>query len=678
LSHEPGLQRDGESEPTIMTFLAPLFFAGLLAVGLPLWLHRLSAENPNRQSFSSLMFLEPGEPRRVLAKNLQYWWLLALRIALLVLLALAFAGPAIWRTQAAVAGEDARLHVIVLDSSASMAYDDRWTSAVEAAHDVIDSLRPGDRGQVIAAGRITELLTQVTDDAAVLRAAVDNSAPGIFVLGFGQLMRALDGVVRGAELPVMLHIVTDAQATGLPTPFAELAPREQAELVIHDVGAQAASNWAIETLVGSPLTGELEASVASFADTAAEKTLTLELEGSRVEQETVDLPAHGRARVTFSPLELRAGSNRVAVSMAPGDGLAADDTRYIALQRAVPRPVLLVSDDLRSDDTLFLFSAMDTLAALVVDAETVRSNELAERDLNGYHYVVVMDAGSLDAASAAQLDDYVESGGSVLLAMGPRSAALATVPITGEPVQAGGSLNAEAYTAIGAIDVGHPALRGVEALRAARFYRYINVMPSDGDQTLISLESGAPLLLERELGAGQVLVYTSTLDRQWNDLVVQPVFVPFISGLADHMLGGAGFSNEAELGSSLAVRALGLEGGQIFDTRGDVALGLGGTDDVLLDQIGFYEVVGGGVSRLVAVNFDARESDLTKTDAATLERWQRLGTGPGAPQAGAAAAAEADTLVPIGLWVLALLLLIIVVESWAGNWHLRVRRGMAA
>ena len=49
-----------------MTLLAPLFFAGLLAIGLPLWLHRLSAENPNRQRFSSLMLLEAGEPKQAL------------------------------------------------------------------------------------------------------------------------------------------------------------------------------------------------------------------------------------------------------------------------------------------------------------------------------------------------------------------------------------------------------------------------------------------------------------------------------------------------------------------------------------------------------------------------------------------------------------------------------------
>ena len=132
-------------------------------------------------------------------------------------------------------------------------------------------------------------------------------------------------------------------------------------------------------------------------------------------------------------------------------------------------------------------------------------------------------------------------------------------------------------------------------------------------------------MIERLLGSGRVLLFTSSLDREWNDLPVQPVFVPFMAGIANHLLGGAGFTSEADLGSTLAVRALGFRVDRFRSARRG-GLGLGaGSDDVLLDQVGFYEVVGGGTTELVAVNFDPRESDLAPIDAATVERWQGLG-----------------------------------------------------
>jgi hypothetical protein len=266
-----------------------------------------------------------------------------------------------------------------------------------------------------------------------------------------------------------------------------------------------------------------------------------------------------------------------------------------------------------------------------------------------------------------------------LLALAGRSAGLTTVPISGETLRSGQQLAATATVSIGEIDTAHPALRGLDDLRSAKFNRYVGVEPGADDRVLIRLDDGTPLLIERTVGAGRVLLFTSSLDREWNDLPVQPVFVPFVAGLANHLLGGAGFTSEAELGSTLAVRALGLAGGQIFDPRGQKALGLGAGEDVLLDQVGFYEVVGGGNSELVAVNFDPRESDLTLIDDATLARWKGLGTGAGQETPGKPSASSTEPVPrPLGPLLVIALLLAAIVESWVGNWHLRIRRGLAA
>lgn len=663
-----------------MTLLAPLFLAGLLAVGLPLWLHRLSSDNPNRQRFSSLMFLEAGEPRRVLAKKLQYLLLLALRIALLVLLVLAFVQPAFWREPQAASGDGARMHVIVLDASASMAAGDRWERAVDAAGDIVDSLAPDDRAQLVAAGRAVEVVTEPTTDRAVLRRGLVSTRPGVFHLNFGQLTRSLDGIVRGAELPVVLHLVTDAQETGLPTRFAELAPRESAALEVHDVSG-AETNTAVESLAGSALDGELTAVVRNFRDEPVRKTLRLELNGGIVEEQALEIPASGRAEATFGALALEAGSNRVRATLTPGDDLTLDDTRIVALKRPEPRPVLLVAGDLRGESTLFAAAAMDSLEGLALDTVQTTAADLADEDLARYAFVVVSDAGALGAEDSARLEDYVESGGSLLLALGPRSASLTEVPVTGQLFgpSAGVSGDRSDYFAVGALDTTHPALRGLDTMRAVKFFRHAAIMPAAEDRVLASLENGGPLLLERPLGDGRVLLLTSSLDREWNDLPVQPVFVPLIAGLANHMLGGAGFSNEAALGSTLALRAVGMQGGQIFDPAGEAALGLRGTADVLLDQIGFYEIAGGGSTELVAVNFDARESDLRAVDAATIERWQALGNAGAAADAGPVAGRTAEpALAPVGYWLLFLVLLAAAMESWVGNWHLRIRRGIAA
>jgi hypothetical protein len=661
-----------------VSLLAPAFLLGILAIGLPMWLHRLSSDNPNKQRFSSLMFLEPGEPRRVLAKKLQYLLLLALRIGVLVLLALTFAEPAVWRAPQAAGADGARQHLIVLDGSASMTYGDRWERARAAANDVLDSLGSEDRAQLVLAGRVFEVLGPATADVAALRQTLNTAEPGLFRLDYGQLMRSIDGVLRTAELPVVLDVVTDAQASAMPARFGELAPRRPAEIVIHDVTDGAAENWAVDSFGASAVSGELTVSVRSFAPAAETKTLTLVHNGSEVAEQSVEVEAGGRAQATFAALDLAEGSNRVEVAVTPGDDLGADDRRYLAVKRPEPREVLIVAPDVEGRAALFTSAALETLTTLAITAD-VRTSPAGDPPLPSYSFVVVTDIGVLDGGQAAALQEYVTNGGRALLAAGPRSTGLVTLPITAQTLRTNPQMGSAAAVAIGEVDATHPALRGVDELRAANFSRYVNVEPGAEDRVLLRLAEGTPLLLERTMGAGRVLLFTSSLGREWNDLPVQPAFVPLMAGIANHLLGGAGFTSEADLGSTLAVRALGLTGGRIFDPRGEAALGLGaGSDDVLLDQVGFYEVVGGGTTELVAVNFDPRESDLAPIEPATLERWRGLGVRAGDQAQTAVVTAEEPVARSLGQWLVLLLIGLVIVESMVGNWHLRIRRGVAA
>ncbi|NLG76788.1 MAG: polysaccharide deacetylase, partial [Xanthomonadaceae bacterium] len=95
--------------------LAPFFLLGLLAIGVPIWLHRVARANPVRHPFPSLMLLEQSETQRTAHRTLRYWLLLLLRILLLAALAFAFAGP-LWRNDASTSlAANARLHAIVVD-----------------------------------------------------------------------------------------------------------------------------------------------------------------------------------------------------------------------------------------------------------------------------------------------------------------------------------------------------------------------------------------------------------------------------------------------------------------------------------------------------------------------------------------------------------------------------------
>lgn len=666
-----------------MTLLAPAFLLGLFAIGVPLWLHRLSSENPNRQPFSSVMFLEPGEPRRVLAKKLQYLLLLALRIGILLLLALAFARPALLGGVQTLLGETASLQVVVMDLSASLRYGQRWNRAQDVASEIIDEMDASDLGQLVAAGRLTRVMTEPSLDRADLRQALNTLEPGLSRIDYGQLISAIDGVLRGVELPIVVHLVTDLQQTSMPARFADLAPQVPLEIQIHDVSSSGHINMSIEDLAWTVASGEVAVAVRGYGtEEEAQMAVTLELNGEEIARQQVTMLADAGAQLSFDGLELETGANRVRVQLEPGDGLAIDDERSLVVRRPVLRPLLLVTGDPRGRDGLFVTAAIDTLPELAFQIEQITLGTLGEKTLAEYPLVIVGDGGSLADQDSEQLREYVNAGGALLMALGQRAAGLDEVPVTGHNFSAISQFAAVAgeYASVGSLDRAHPALGSLDELRSARFSRYHAVEPAELDSVPVALDDGTPLLIEHTMGDGQVLLFTSSLDREWNDLPVKPVFVPMLAELSSYLAGDLTLSSEADLGSTLSPRAVGLVGGQIFDPDGNKALGLAGAgsgDDVLLNQTGFYEIVGAGQTELVAVNIDPRESDLGTIEPNAVTRWLALGprvTGNG----------QSDTVnlsemppTPLWPWLLGLLVIIVIVESWVGNWHLRVRRGIA-
>src|SRR5216117_1729762 len=113
-----------------MSFLAPLFLVGALAVAAPIIFHLIRRTSREKIPFSSLMFLQPTPPRVTRKSRLENILLLILRCAVLCLLALAFARPFLRHPLNASGAKGAATRTVVLiDTSASMRRDNLWSDA---------------------------------------------------------------------------------------------------------------------------------------------------------------------------------------------------------------------------------------------------------------------------------------------------------------------------------------------------------------------------------------------------------------------------------------------------------------------------------------------------------------------------------------------------------------------
>ncbi|HUR46367.1 MAG TPA: BatA domain-containing protein, partial [Candidatus Saccharimonadales bacterium] len=147
-----------------MSFLAPMFLVGGLAVGLPILFHLIRRTSKDKIPFSSLMFLMPTPPRVTRRSRLENIWLLILRCLVILLLAAGFARPFIQKPLSANpnSGNGARI-VVLLDTSASMKREGLWQDARAEAESLVKRAAPGDQISLVAFDREIHTLWSFDD-----------------------------------------------------------------------------------------------------------------------------------------------------------------------------------------------------------------------------------------------------------------------------------------------------------------------------------------------------------------------------------------------------------------------------------------------------------------------------------------------------------------------------------
>lgn len=662
-------------------WLAPAFLAGLLTLALPLWLHRFARDTDDRRRFASLMLMEQAEVRRSRKRQLKYWLLLALRLALLAAVVLALAGPLLpWRS-GALAGGDARLQVVVLDTSLSMRAGDAWPQATARARELLERVQGNDQAMVVAADHRVRLVVEPSFAASrgEWLSQIASLSPGLSRLDYGMLMTALPGLIGNNQRRVHIWLITDLRASGTPLRFADLAPPPGTEFDIVDVGA-AGENLAAGDIAFAPSDPDaVQVTLRGDPAAAAGRELVLTIEGQEKARRKLDPATLATPVLTLPVGSLGGGEFRAVASLSGGDALPEDDTSYALLRRVIPK-VLLVSPSATGDDAAYLGAALGALEAPRLEVSQATPQSLATRPLADFAAVLVSDAGTLGDAAEASLRRYAQQGGAIIMTLGARSQSLKTVPVSGQAVQ--GSFVAGRPgegDRIGELAQSHPVLREAAGWREVRFFRQVRVAPGAEDKVLLRLSGGAPLLLERTVGEGRVLLLTSPLDREWNDLALHPLFVRFLGEATTYLAGIRVEAARAVVGGLLTASLGDRQGAQVFDPDGRRALTLdeaAGTLRFAPERAGFYEVRGGGRSDFIAVNLDLRESELARLPEDAVARWLALATPQARePSQGASqTATEPVPLLPVWFWILLAAALLAFAEPLVANYHLGIQR----
>jgi hypothetical protein len=667
-----------------MGFLAPWFLAGAAALAVPLYLHLLRRHTSTPHPFSSLMFFEQRTQSSIRHRRLRYLVLLALRLALLFLLVLAFSNPFINRPAASMKSD--KLLLLVIDNSFSMRAGSRLADAKRDAVSVLASRTPAERAQVMALGSQLQAMTQPIEDPGALRAAVESVKPGDARSSFGELARALRAMAASVPTPIELHLFSDMQKSSMPANFADMALPANVALVLHPVVNSVAPNWAVESVnapgqVWDPKKARVQAVIAGYGTPAATRSVSLVVNGKIIATRKVDVPAGGRATAEFDSLNVPYGFSRCEVRIDSADPLPADDVSLFAVERSDPQQVLFLHESGDARSPLYFGAALAAAAESAFTMDSVPVEQAANIQLSKYAFVVLSDVLSLPSPLENNLMRYVRSGGSVLVAAGTSMGRLARVPIFGANILRTHyySNDGDRYLAVGDTDPSYPSIAKADRWSGVKFY--FAVAADDANSRVVArLADQTPLLLDKKIGEGRVLLLDSGLDNLTNDFPLHPDFVPFVEQTAFYLSGTERRTGSRLVDSFLELRtakeqAVGVE---VIDPDGRRPLSLKEAttaQSFQLARAGFYQLrLANGRQDVIGVNSDRRESDLAVMPDDVLSLWSG---NRSAESARASAAGEPqDKNKPYSLWwyVMLLVLAAAVAESWVANRHLGIRQ----
>ena len=548
----------------MFTFLSPLLLWGTLLGAIPLIIHLLNRRRFRRVEWAPMRYLKLTIQRNRRRIELEQLLLLLLRIALPVILFLILARPLLNPTglENWLGGSGRVSHVIVVDDSLSMGYGDEGAVAFhrvrEVAGALLTSTRPGDRCTLVATSAPTTPVFQEVEGTNREEMAGDAlSLPQTEThTAWPSVLEGVDGILQSCTYPTReLTILTDLRKSGWDSHVSALARRwdEQGIRVrLLDVGVETADNLAVESL--TPLDRTMLSGAESRWEALVRNSSTRLMAGGkailRVDDRPteVPLPEIGPGQSAKIPLTVRfPGSGMHDLSFhLPDDALPGDNARWVAVPVKDSLLIRLVDGEPSTEP---FGSEVDYLAAPlsigVGDAEAWRVEVVEEDDFlspkrEPADVLVLANVAAPTSEQAAQLGRLVRGGMGLMIYTGAKL----DVGLYNDLFYRSGErllpypLKAQADGEIHGIfseQVRPSAIEKLLELKAAALERVtvrkimeVDDAASDPKVRVLARWNNAPrspALVERVVGDGKVLLWTTTADRAGGDWPIEPSFV---------------------------------------------------------------------------------------------------------------------------------------------------------
>lgn len=637
-----------------MSFLFPLFLAGIAAVGIPIVLHMIRRHTRKRVTFSSLMFLHTTVPRFKNRSRIENLMLLILRCLIVCLLAFGFARPFFSQQIENPKTFSGSRIVLLIDTSASMRRAELWDQAVSQAQSILKEMNPTDRLCVMNFDQGTQTLIGFEQWAAldpVRRASIIDEqistlSPGWARTDLGQALVAAAETIEDDEVNDKLQstrthrivLISDLQQGAALEALHAYEWPVKTELTVRPIRAEGTTNATLQHLASredvSRPDGEnrLRIRVTNTPDATIEQ-FRLNWAGDDSGSESIAdvyAPA-GHSVIVRVPYQADESAARTLI--LSGDDHEFDNVLYLAPHLRQQANIFYLGGEDPNDPKGMLYyvqRAFGATATLNPHIVVPPADGFTDEDIATAHLVIVTDA--MDQKNIPLLSQYLESGGTLLLAMTSPDAAGMVASLAGIDHLGCEEANISNYAMLSQIDFEHPLLAPFSEPRFGDFtrihfwkHRRINIADLPGAKVLARFDNTDPAWFELNVGNGSLLVLTSSWHPSDSQLALSTKFVPLLYSILEYSGVLTGQQNQYFVGDSVTVpQVIASASRRVQIRKPDGTQSSFNTDDKAFTQTdmpGFYTVESSAGSRLFAINLPAKESRTAVMPTEDLEQY---------------------------------------------------------
>lgn len=508
-----------------VSFLSPLFLIAAVAAAVPIWLHLFHRKTEVVIDFPSVSLLARAPVQQHRRRRLREWWLLALRIAALVLLAVSFARPYF---QGAAASDSSPLTVIAVDTSMSMTAPGQFDRAREAASRAVSAAPASQALALMGFADAASVLVEPTTDRSAITRALSQMEPGNGGTRFRTALGRASELIGARDGRVVL--ITDLQQAGWEANDEGGLPDGVGVEVIRI--APPASNLAVTS--AQLRDRRIVASIQNYGAADVRVPVRVLVAGKELARAEVAMGPNGAAEVEIPAALPATGDAEVRIDDA--NGYQPDNLRTVRLEPVPAIPIgIIVADPTGAVGGLYVERALSVAGGgREFDVDVRDGRDVVARnaaDLSRVAAMYVLGTRTLDRAGRELIKTYLSGGGQVLLAMGPDVDPGTLADVIGvklsfdeSPIQTPG---ATLIASDGRHPIFRPFLSPSGALGDVQVEQHRRLNDQADRTVLARFSGGDAALTEQSVGKGRLMIFTSDLDNQWSRFPLNPAFVPF-------------------------------------------------------------------------------------------------------------------------------------------------------